>query len=188
MNTKISKKERHKQLKEILKNDPFINDEELSDHFSVSIQTVRLDRMELGIPELRERIKNVAEKAYDSVKTLEGKEIVGELIHLQLGIRAISILETDTSMVFEKSKVVRGHYIYSLAESLAISLIDAETALTGVANIKYKEPVFAGERLIATAEVTKIIGNKNFVAVRIKIKDKEIFRGKFILVSIITEV
>jgi len=28
----------------------------------VSVPTIRLDRLELGIPELRERIKNVAQK------------------------------------------------------------------------------------------------------------------------------
>ena len=34
----------------------FITDEDLAEKFQVSIQTVRLDRMELSIPELRERL------------------------------------------------------------------------------------------------------------------------------------
>ena len=30
--------------------DPFLTDEELSEHFGVSIQTIRLDRLELEYP------------------------------------------------------------------------------------------------------------------------------------------
>ena len=45
---------------DIINKDPFITDEELSETFNVSIQTIRLDRLELGIPELRERIRSVA--------------------------------------------------------------------------------------------------------------------------------
>ena len=55
------KKERQRLLQETIREDPFITDEELAEKFSVSIQTIRLDRLELGIPELRERIKNVAQ-------------------------------------------------------------------------------------------------------------------------------
>jgi hypothetical protein len=86
-------------------------DEELADQFSVSVPTIRLDRLELGIPELRERIKSVAEKNYDKVKTLHSKEIVGELIELDLGKSGISILETTNNMVFEKTRIIRGHFI-----------------------------------------------------------------------------
>ena len=83
-----------------------MTDEELSEYFSVSIQTIRLDRLELGIPELRERVKYVAEQNYRKLRSIEGKEIVGELIDLDLGKSAISMLQTDESMVFEKSKIV----------------------------------------------------------------------------------
>ena len=65
----------------------------------------------------------------------------------------MSILETDDSMAFERTRIIRGHYIYSLAESLAIAVIDADVALVGVANIKYKNPVYSGTRLVAKAEV-----------------------------------
>jgi acyl-coenzyme A thioesterase PaaI-like protein len=180
----LPKRERQQKLIELLHSDPFVTDEELSECFNVSIQTIRLDRLELGIPELRERIKVVAEGNYAKLKSIEGKEIVGELIDIELGKSAISILQTDKSMVFEKSKVVRGHYIFAQAESLAIAVIDAKVALTGVANIKYKKPIYAGDKLIAKAEVMRQRGNKYFVWVRTKIKDEEAFRGKFILVSI----
>lgn len=177
------KKERQHALLNKIKADPFLTDEELSDFFDVSIQTIRLDRLELGVPELRERIKSVAEENYSKVKSIAGKEIVGELIDLNLGINGISILETDNSMAFEKTNVVRGSHIFAQAESLAIAVIDANVALIGVANIKYKNPVFSGDKLIAKAEVVRTRGNKYFVWVFINVRGFEVFRGKFILVS-----
>jgi acyl-coenzyme A thioesterase PaaI-like protein len=183
----MSKKERQTDLLDKLHANPFVTDEELSEAFSVSIQTIRLDRLELGIPELRERIKNVAENNYSKVKSLHGKEIVGELIDLELGKSGMSILETDSSFAFEKTDVVKGHHIFAQAESIAIAVIDANVALIGVANIKYKNPVFAGDKLIAKAEVTRTRGNKYFVWVFIKVKQLEVFRGKFLLVSFSNE-
>lgn len=179
-----TKKERQNILPLKINEDPFLTDEDLAQKFSVSVPTIRLDRLELGIPELRERIKNVAERNYSKVKSLHSKEIIGELIDIILGSSAISILETDENMVFEKTKIVRGHYIYSFAESLAIALIDADVALVGVANIKYKTPVYAGSKLVAKAEVKRVKGNSHIIWVKITEKQKEVFRGKFILVSI----
>ncbi|WP_430348832.1 transcription factor FapR [Thermoanaerobacterium thermosaccharolyticum] len=181
---KLNKKERLRQLKIEIDKNPFYTDDELAELFSVSVQTIRLDRMELGIPELRERIKNVAEENYHKVKAIVGSEMVGELIDLELGKSGISIFEPTPDMAFLKTKIIRGNYIYSQAESLAISVIDAEAALIGVANIKYKYPVRIGDRLIAKAEVIRKRGNKYFVWVMIKAKNKEVFRGKFILVSL----
>ena len=67
------------------KENPFITDEELAKKFNVSIQTIRLDRMELSIPELRERIKNVAKKNWnETVKALPLDEVIGEIIDLEL--------------------------------------------------------------------------------------------------------
>ncbi len=73
--------------------------------------------------------------------------------------------------------------IFPQAESLAIAVIDTNVALIGVANINYKNPVFAGDKLIAKAEVVRIRGNKYFVWVFINVKGFEVFRGKFILLS-----
>jgi len=185
MNKKsLPKKERHQILLQKLREDPFLTDEELCDLFGVSIQTIRLDRLEHGIPELRERIKNVAESNHIKLKAIGGMEIIGELVDVELGKGGISILQTTDDMVFEKTKVVRGHYIFAQAESLAIAVIDAKVALTGVANVKYKFPIYSGDKLVAKAEVVRRRGNKHFVWVIIKSKQKEAFRGKFILVSI----
>lgn len=182
--TSLTKKERQSILLQKIKDNPFLTDEELAESFSVSIPTVRLDRLELGIPELRERIKNVAEGNIAKVRSISSREIIGELVDIELGVSGISIFETTQDMVFEKSKIVRGHYIYSLAESLAIAVIDANVALVGVANIKYKTPVYAGTKLIAKAEVKRVRGNSYVVWVKISKQQEQVFRGKFILVAL----
>ncbi len=180
----LNKKERQQILSEKIKNDPFLTDEELSELFNVSVPTIRLDRLEMGFPELRERIRNVAENNYSKVKSLQGGEIVGELIDITLGKYGVAILETEALMAVEKTKIIRGHFIYSLAESLAIAVIDAHVALVGVANIKYKIPVYSGCKLVAKAEVKQVRGSKYIVWVKIYEKQVEMFRGKFILVSL----
>lgn len=182
----MTKKSRQNILLSRIKDNPFLTDEEIAEGFSVSIPTVRLDRLELGIPELRERIKNVAEDNIAKVRAITGKEIIGELIDIELGKSGISIFETTEEMVFEKSKIVRGHFIYSLAESLAIAVIDTSVALVGVANIKYMTPVYAGSKLVAKAEVKRVKENSFIVWVRITEKQNQVFRGKFILVSMET--
>lgn len=181
---RMNKAERQKQLVARLQEDPFLTDEELSEIFAISIQTIRLDRLELGIPELRERVKSMAENSIDKVKSLKKSEIIGELVEMNLGKSAISIFETLNQHAFEKTRIVKGHHIYSLAESLAIAVIDAQVALIGVANIKYKKPVYSGQKLVARAEVIRQRGeDKYFVWVKIRVKSEEVFRGKFILVS-----
>ncbi len=179
-----SKQVRQKELLSKLEGQPFVTDEELSDFFDVSIQTIRLDRLELGIPELRERIRNVAQKNYSKVTSLGKTEIIGELIDLNLNENGISLLETTEDMAFKKTRIVKGHHIFSMAESLAMAVIHTKVALTGVANMKYRIPVIAGDKLVAKAEVTKIRGNEFYVHVKINVKQEQVFRGKFILVSI----
>ena len=179
------KKERQGRLLEKLKVDPFLTDEDIAEFLDVSIPTVRLDRLELGIPELRQRIRDVASANQGQVRSLRAEELIGELIELQLGRYAISVLDTTDDMVFSHSRIVRGHYIYSMAESLAISVIDAEVALVGVANIKYKLPVQAGTRLVAKATVRESrSGGRHVVWVFISSRQVEMFRGKFILAEL----
>ena len=183
----LSREKRHETFLTLIKKDPFQTDEELAETLKVSVPTIRLDRVELHIPELRERIRELASKAQGKVKSLESREIIGQIVELELDHKGVSILETDKGMVFEKAEVVRGHYIYAMAESLAIAVINEEVALVGVANIKYSVPVFAGNRLIARCELkkVKVIGEKRyFVWVKIYERKTEVFRGKFILVSV----
>ncbi|SDY92231.1 transcription factor FapR [Tindallia californiensis] len=181
---KISKRERQFQLGNRIAEDPFLTDGDLAEIFNVSIQTIRLDRLEMGIPELRARLKTVASDNYEKVRSMVGAEIVGELIDLSLGKGGISILDTSEDMAFKKTSLVRGHHIFSQAESLAMAVVDANKALTGVSNIKYIQPVTAGTKLVAKAKVVRVRNNKHFVHVMIYANQEQVFRGKFILVSL----
>ncbi|MDK2822175.1 MAG: hypothetical protein PWQ67_1221 [Clostridia bacterium] len=183
MKKRIAKAERQEQLQEFLLENPFATDEDLAQKFCCSIQTIRLDRLELGIPEVRERMKRVAENNYAKVKSVIDTEIIGELIELELGNKATSILEITPEMVAEKSKVCRGHHIFSQANMLAVALIDAEVVLTGSARVRYRRPVYLNEKLIATAILARQRSNKHLVKVVSKVGAEEVFVGKFIVVS-----
>lgn len=178
------KKLRHEALREKLNNSPFLTDDALAAQLGVSVQTIRLDRLELGIPELRERTKQMAEEAQTKLKAISSGDVIGELIDLELGKSGISLMAVTEDMVMEKTKVARAHYIFAQANSLALAVLDAPAAVTGIANIKYKIPVHIGEKLIAKAEVVKKRGNKYFVWVKTRNDQQEVFRSKFIIVSL----
>ena len=180
---RVKKKIRQQLLIEQVHEKPFLTDEELAKGLQVSVQTIRLDRLELGIPELRERVRKMAENAQHKVKSIASGEVVGELIDLELGKSGISMLKVTEDMVFAKTHVAKGYYVFSQANSLALAIIDAPMALTGVANIKYKVPVHVGEKLIAKAEIIRQRSNKYFVWVETRNETQEVFRAKFIMVS-----
>ena len=180
---RVKKKERQQLLVEKVKEKPFLTDEELAKALGVSVQTIRLDRLELGIPELRGRIRKMAETAQNKVKSIQSGEVVGELIDLELGHSGISLLRVTEDMVFAKTQIAKGHYMFSQANSLALAIIDAPMAVTGVANVKYKVRVRVGEKLIAKAEIVRVRGNKYFVWAKTRNDTQEVFRAKFILVS-----
>lgn len=184
MAKKAPKKKRQKELVEKLRKNPFLTDEELAAIFKVSVPTIRLDRLELNIAEYRQRIKDMAKDSVDKLKGIKASDIMGELVYIHPGKEAISVLETSRQMLFADSRVVRGHYIYSMAETLAIAVSDTDAALIGVANIKYKKPILAGVRLTARAEVRKIEDEKITVWVKIRQDDTEVFQGKFVLLSV----
>ncbi|MEC5422730.1 transcription factor FapR [Virgibacillus sp. C22-A2] len=149
-----SKVERQRLLRETIQHTPFITDEALAKEFSVSIQTIRLDRMELSIPELRERIKSVANVQWnETVKALPLDEVIGEVIDLELDERAISILDIKPEHVFSRNKIARGHHIFAQANSLAVAVINDELALTAKSELKFTRQVKEGERVIAKATV-----------------------------------
>ena len=180
----LSPKERRERLKDILSANPFLPDRRLARYFDVSPQTIRLDRLALGIPDQRTRTKELAERAYGIVRAMGGEEIVGELVDLDLGKSAISILETTPEMAFERSGITRSQYIFAQADSLAICIVDAENVVTGIANLKFKRQVKVGERLVAKGQVKSDRGDKFSVLVETRSKGELVFRGKFLVFSL----
>ncbi|MCK8816933.1 transcription factor FapR [Natroniella sulfidigena] len=181
---RLNKAERQKKLQDKLEENPFLIDKELAEIFGVSIQTIRLDRMELGIPEVRKRTKSVAKQAYSKVKSVQSGEIIGELVDIELDQSGLSILEVTEELCLEKTKIVRGHHIFAQANTLAVAIIDTDVALTGSSKIRYNRPVYIGERLIAKAKVEKAKKNKFYVNVETKASNDTVFTGEFIIFSV----
>jgi len=179
-----SKEERRKVLRAELSKHPFFTDDELAERFKVSVSTIRLDRGELGIPELRERTRAVAQEAYSTLKSLDDQELIGKLLELVIGERACSELMIEESMVLAKARVARGHYLFAQANSLAIALVDAPMALTGSVELKFIRPVQLGEVVVAVGKVLKRKRNKYWVQVSVHVGTEEVLRGDWVLFAI----
>ena len=178
---KKTKAERQQLLKEKIEEIPFITDEQLANEFNVSIQTIRLDRMELGIPEMRERIKSVAKDQWnETVRALQIEEVIGEIIDLELDERAISILDISKDLVFSRNKIARGHHLFAQANSLAVAVINEKLALTAKSEITFTRQVKEGERVIAKATVEgKNDKGLTVVHVTSYVEQEVVFTGTF---------
>lgn len=181
---KLGRIERQRLLAKRINEDPLQTDEELARYFGVSVPTIRLDRFYLGIPELRLRSEGLARQAVRGIRALGRQEMVGELVDLELGRSGRSVMDTTPDMGFERSGVLRGHHIFAQADSLALAVVDGEVVLTGLVNAKYKEPVMAGERIWATAEVLRHLGPRWVVLVVSTVRDVPVFRAKLVVVAV----
>ncbi|TNJ64249.1 transcription factor FapR [Paenibacillus hemerocallicola] len=179
----MPKRQRQQQLAKELERNPFVTDEELTRMFKVSIQTIRLDRLELGIPELRERLKLMAERTYDQVRSLPLHEVIGDVIDLQLDKSGISMFEIKEEHVFSRTKIARGHHVFSQANSLAIAVINNEMALTASADIRFIRSVKLGEKCIAKAYVRTVSGQKGKAKVEVftYVGEETVFHGNFMI-------
>lgn len=178
---KRNKLERQRSLISTIEETPFITDEELARKFDVSIQTIRLDRMEHAIPELRERIKSVATSSWnETVKALPLEEVIGEVIDLELDSRAISILIIRAEHVFSRNKIARGHHLFAQANSLAVAVINDELALTAKTELSFTRQVKEGERVVAKAFVEGE-NDKGHTMVRVQsyVDQEVVFKGLF---------
>ena len=177
----IKKKQRQKLLKNLIEKNPFLTDKELAEHFNVSVQTIRLDRMELGIPEVRKRTKEVAHSAYEHLRSVTEGEVIGDLVNLTLNKSAESFLKTTEEMSLQGISVIRGHYIFAQANSLAVATINAEVVLTGKADVEYLIPAYIGDILKAKAVIKEIKDDIYKIRVNTYRDEEKIFRGEFVM-------
>ncbi len=181
----LTRHERQELLRGVLRADPFLTDEELADRFGVSVQTVRLDRLALGIPEVRRRVHEVAQRNLKVIRTLRSAEIVGQVLDLQLGQRGLSLLEPTAEMAFERTGIVRGAVLFGQAETLALAIAEAERAAVELVNVKFKRPVRVGERLVAKAEVLRRRRDGGLVVlVEVCVGEEVVCRAKFVVISL----
>src|SRR5699024_7948639 len=178
---KLKKNARQHLLIEKINETPFITDEELANYFKVSIQTIRLDRLEHKIPELRERIKSMATNQWnETVKSLPLDEVIGDVIDLELDKRAISIMTVLVEQVFSRNKIVSVHNLLDKTKSIAVAVINDELALTKTAKITYTRQVKLGEQVVAKAEVTSVTDTGiTEVTVNSYVKNELVFSGVF---------
>ncbi|MCL6588617.1 MAG: transcription factor FapR [Firmicutes bacterium] len=177
----LRKSERHQQLLKEIENNPFITDEELAEILKVSIPTIRLDRLELSIPEVRKRTKEMASHFFGASQSLCVNEIIGELIEIEPGKRGLSLLETDQTMCLEKCNIVRGHIIFAQANTLANAVADVPVALTGKVEVDFLRPARAGDKLIAKAVVMEKKGHRFLVEVVVRVKEDIICQSNFVI-------
>ncbi len=178
------KKQRHKQLAKLLENDPLRTDDSLAKALSVSVGTIRLDRAELGYPELRERMRTMAERAQSQLTSLKQEEVVGELLELEPNSWGLSMLATTREMAFRHTDLVADLYTYAQAATLAIAVIGEEMVVVGSSRLNWIRPAFVGERLVARAKVGTRKENKYVVSVRTRVDDREIFVARFIVANV----
>jgi len=178
---RYKKEDRQKKLKALIEENPFLTDKEIASYFNVSIQTIRLDRLELNIPEMRERTKSLAKNAYKSLKSVNRGEVIGELVKLKLNNYAESYMLTTEEMALQKSHIIRGQHLFAQANSLAVATIDADTVLTGEVNMRYYYPVHIGDTLKAQTKVLKNEDKKFTVKVQTYNIKKLVFEGEFMM-------
>ncbi|NLM40067.1 MAG: transcription factor FapR [Firmicutes bacterium] len=181
---KLTRPERRELLKKRLEEDPFLTDWQLAEEFKVSVATIRLDRMALNIPELRERAKNIAAEAFSDVRALTEEELIGEPIDIELGKQGISILAITDRMVFGRTRIARGHFLFAQGNSLAVAVVNSELALTKSASVRYYKPVYEGQRVVAKAQVIEARGAQYVIQVESKVNDELVFSGEFTVVDV----
>ncbi|HPR90185.1 MAG TPA: transcription factor FapR [Synergistaceae bacterium] len=174
------KKNRQEKLLKLIEQNPLATDEQLAGILSASISTIRLDRAVLAVPELRERMRSMAQKATSRLRSLKQSEVVGDLLELEPNKWALSVLETRREMAFRETDMVWDHYIYAQASSIAIAVVEADFVIVDSMRGEYKGHARVGDALIARAKVGVHKDNKYIVSVRTKVGDREIFVGRFI--------
>ena len=173
---------RRASLQELITDAPFLTDAQLAESLGVSIATIRLDRSILKIPEVRERTRAMAAANYKKLRSMGSREIIGELISLDVGLAASSVLHVTQDMVLQKSGVVRGHHLFAQGNSLAAAVVDAPGALTASAAVRFLRPISAGEQVFASASVTERDTNRYCVLVESRVRQDPVFSGRFWMV------
>lgn len=184
----MQKTARQQLVEKYINSNPFLTDDDLAEILRVSIQTIRLDRTKMNIPEMRFRVKTMASGIYGKIRSMDADEITGELVELEVGRSGISVLTIADRMTLKKTRVARGYYLFAQANSLAVALVDSEVALTGTCKISFKRPVYSGERVVARSYISRKSRNRYMVRVTSTVKDEIVFSGRFLVFAISEEV
>ncbi|NLJ80601.1 MAG: transcription factor FapR [Firmicutes bacterium] len=184
---KLSRKERRQALQEHLSQDPFLTDSQLAQKLDVSVATIRLDRMALDIPELRKRAKDIASSAHFQLRALQGEGIIGELVELDLGRQAASVLLATDQMALQSTEILRGYFLFAQGNSLAVAVIDSKLPLIKSSHVRFYKSVKSGQQVLATAKILSVQANRYTIKVESFVQDEIVFSGEYIIVDAANE-
>jgi len=180
----ISAPGRHEQIRRELEKNPYILDHELAEILAVSIHTIRADRKSLGIPDIRKRFREWSDARTARSKTITDKDIVGELLEVELDQAGMSLLETAPEMGFSNSGIIRGQVLFAQANSLATAIVNSEHALTAQAQVQFSAAAYVGEKILGKARIVSSNHWKKEIEVILKTPTAVVFKGHFLIYTL----
>ena len=175
----LSREERHQQLLRFLTEDPLQTDEVLANRLGVSVPTVRLDRMALGVPALRRRSQQLAEQMLQGPPLRDEINSLGELVALERGSSARAQMTITPPMAVGVAGAVPTYFLLAHAERLVYTVAGGEVVLTGLVNAKCYRPVRDGELLESHAQVIRRHHGRVVVLVEMTSSQIRVFRAKY---------
>ncbi len=88
-------------------------------------------------------------------------------------------LQTTQAMTADKTGLVHGGFIFSLADYAAMIAVNHPHVVLGAADVKFLKPVCVNDTVVAEARVEEVQGKKHWVAVSVKKGEENIFQGMF---------
>lgn len=172
---------RREALRAALVRDPLLTDAALAELLGVSPQTVRLDRMALGIPEVRGRARAAAERLLRGEPSGSQR---GEVLDLEPGVSALALLPPPPPGAVAP-ELPSHTALFADAEALALAVSGLTPASVRVANVKFQRPLNVQGRLVAKAQVLRQRPaddpQRRVVLVQIRADDQPLVRAKFVV-------
>ncbi len=176
----VSRQERHRQLLGILAQDPLLTDQSLARRLGVSVPTIRLDRMALGIPALQSRSRALAKQMLRVEAWTEPADMLGDVVSFVSGrsARASLVIDRNTPSMMRQG-VVPAYFLLAQAERLLYRVLGADNVLPGLVYARYLRPVGAGERLHMMVDMVRKTRGRVVVVVQIDAGESSVFRAKY---------
>ena len=106
-------------------------------------------------------------------------KLVGRLVSLEEGVKAVAELETGEEMAVDEHGLVHGGFTFNLADYAAMTAVNHPNVVLGGAECRFVAPVKAGETMVARASVKGGEGRRRDVEVEVSVEEKKVFEGVF---------
>lgn len=166
-------------MTETLKENPLQTDEELARRLGVSVPTIRLDRMRLGIPELRQRTQGLALRAVRPGRT-EGMGL--EIADHEAGRWVAAVWRVEDVFGVGWGEAIPNAEVFRQADAL-VRVVTRGQGDAALAHAQFRRPVRTGERLALHAEVIRRQPGRLVVLVVFRAEAGIAFRAKFVVGS-----